>query len=158
MGIHENSHHVALGLVAAVAAVPGPAPDPEGALVAAPAPGPEGALEAAVIRLAESPAGAAAAAAAAEGAAALVVTRGGRDGRRILRSWLFFSTTFANPSTPTQTSLSLTSSTFARPLLPSTPLFPSVLPFSQTYFALSLPSLAPPLWHVPDLSKLLYPS
>ena len=85
MGIHENGHHVSLGLAAAVAAVPGPAPDSEGALEAAPAPGPEGALVAVVVRLVESPAGAAVAAeaAVAEGAAALVVTRGGHDGRRI---------------------------------------------------------------------------
>ena len=61
---------MALGLVAAVAAVvPGPAPDPEGALEAAAAPGPEGAREAG------------AAAVAAEGVSVLVVTRGGRNGR-----------------------------------------------------------------------------
>ena len=148
---------MAWGLAVVVAAVPGPAPDPEGALGAAPAPGPEGTLGVAAVRLAESPAGAAAGAVA-EGLAALVVTRGGRDGKRILWAWLSFSTTFANPSTPTLISLSLTSLTFARPLLASTPLFPRVLPFSQTYSALSLPSLAPPSWHVPDLSKLPYPS
>ena len=83
MGILENGHHVALGLTAAVAAVPGPAPDPEGALEAAPAPDPEGALEAVAVRLAERQAGAGVAAVAAEGAAVLVVIRGGRDGRRI---------------------------------------------------------------------------
>ena len=81
MGILENGHHVALGLAAAVAAVLGPAPDPEGALVAAPVPGPGGAQEAVAVRLAERPAGAAAGAA--EGAAALVVIRGGRNRRQI---------------------------------------------------------------------------
>ena len=62
---------MAWGLAAVVAVVPGPAPDPQGVLEAAPAPDSEGALEAVAVRL---PAGAAAAA---------VVTRGGRDGRRI---------------------------------------------------------------------------
>ena len=76
---------MALGLAGAVAAVPGPAPDPEGALEVAPAPGPEGAREAVIVRNAESPAGAGAAVAvaAAEGVAVLVETWGGRDGRRI---------------------------------------------------------------------------
>ena len=83
LGMLENGHHVAVGLVVAVAAVPGPALDPEGALGAARAPGPGGAQDAVAVRLAERPAGAAAAAAVAERAAALVVTRGGRDGRRI---------------------------------------------------------------------------
>ena len=63
---------MALGLAAAVVAVPGLAPDPEGALGAAPAPGPGGAQEAVAVRLAEHLAGAAAVAAA-EGAVALVV-------------------------------------------------------------------------------------
>ena len=89
MGILENGHHVTLGLVAAVAAVPGLAPGPEGVLEAAPAPGPEGARKAAAIRPAESSVGAVGAAAA-EGPVELVVTHGARDGRRIYRSSLFF--------------------------------------------------------------------
>ena len=141
--ILENGHHVAWdpAAVAAAALVPGP----EGAQGAVPAPCPAGALGAVPVHLAESPAGAAAVAAvvAVEGAAALVVIRGDRDGRRIVRSWLSFSTTFANPSTPTQTSLSPTSSTFARPLLASTPLFPKWLPSFQTYSIPLLPSPVP---------------
>ena len=82
MGILKNGHHVALALAAVAMAVPGLAPGPEGALEAAPAPGLERAREAAAVGPAESPAGAAASGAA-EGAAALVVTLGGRDGRRI---------------------------------------------------------------------------
>ena len=142
-GIHENGHHVAWdpAAEAAAALVPGP----EGALGPVPAPGPKGALEAVPVHLAESPARAAVAvAAAAEGAAALVVIRGGRDQRRILRSWLTFSTPFANPSTPTLTSLFPTSSTFAYPLLASMPLFPKWLLSFQTYSVPSLLSPVPP--------------
>ena len=141
-------------MVAVVAPVPGP----EGALGTVPAPGPKGALGAVPVHIAGSLAGAAAAAVAvAEAAAVPVVIRGGRDRRRILWSWLSFSTTFANPSTPAQTFLSMTSSTFARSLLASMPLFPNWLLSFQTYSAPSLPSLVPPSWHVPDLSKLPYP-
>ena len=96
MGILENCHHVALGLAAVLGVVPGPARDPEGALEAAPAPGPEGALGAAP---AFGPTLGAVAVAAAEGAAVLAVIWGDRDERRIMRSWLSFSTTFAYLST-----------------------------------------------------------
>ena len=70
----------------AVVAPAVPVSGPEGALGAVPAPGPAGALEAVPAHPAENPVGAVAeavATAAAEGAPALVVTRGGRDGRRI---------------------------------------------------------------------------
>ena len=61
-----------------------PVPGPEGAPVVVPAPGPEGALGAVPVHLAGSPAGVAVAVEAeAEVAAVLVVTRGGRYGRRI---------------------------------------------------------------------------
>ena len=84
MGILENGYHVAWGLVAATAAVPGPGPDPDGALEAAPGPGPEGAQEAVPGHPAESLVGSAAAPlVAVEGAAMLVVTQGGRNGRPI---------------------------------------------------------------------------
>ena len=61
-------------------------------------------------------------------AAALAETQGGRVRRRILRSWLSFSTTFTNPSTPVQTFLSPTSSSFARPLAATMPLSPTFWP------------------------------
>ena len=70
-------------MAAAVAAVPGPARDPQGALWVARAPGSEGAREAAVAPRPEGAREAAAVAAVAEWAVALVVTQGGRDGRRI---------------------------------------------------------------------------
>ena len=67
-----------------MAAVPGPGPDPEGALGAAPVPGPEGAQEAVRGHPSESLVGAVAApVGVVEGAAMLVVTQGGRNGRPI---------------------------------------------------------------------------
>ena len=112
-GILLNDHHVAWGLAAAVAAVVRlpPAASPVGAA----------AVEEGLLRVL-SPAGAAAAVAVAQGE-----IWGGRDGTRILWSWLSFSTAFANPSTPAQTFLSPTSSSFARPLPASMPLSPTFL-------------------------------
>ena len=93
---------MAWGLAAAAAVVPVPVPRSAGAVLGpVPFMGYQGAV---VVRPAESAVGVAAAVTA-EGAASLVAIRGGRDGSRILRSWLSFSTTFANPSTPTQTFL-----------------------------------------------------